>query len=363
MTCRQTNLPDTGGTMADRVLITGGTGFLGSAVARAFAESGYRLRLMLRENSPRENVESLEAEFITANLANASSLRAAVDGCDGVVHVAADYRLFVPEPTSMYRVNVEGTRDLMKAAKEAHVRRIVYTSSVAVLGHRDDGTPADENTPSTETDMIGHYKRSKFLAEAAVRHLVAGDGLPAVIVNPSAPVGPRDIKPTPTGRMVLDAARGRMPAYLDTGLNIVHVDDVAAGHLAAYERGRPGERYILGGDNLELREILAGISHLMGRRPPRIRLAPGPLVPFAWCAEIWARASGTRPFLTRDELAMARHPMYYTSAKAERELGYAHRPAMAAFADALAWFGAHRRLAIPAGGLHYSPDRVPREPA
>ena len=337
--------------MSDRVLVTGATGFLGSAVARAFARAGYRVRVTLREQSPRANLAGLEVETAVADLADPEGMRAALEGCRGLVHVAADYRLFVPDPTPMYRVNVEGTRELMKAARDAGVRRIVHTSSVAVLGHRDDGGPADEETPSTQADMIGHYKRSKFLAEAAVRHLVAEDGLPAVIVNPSAPVGPRDIKPTPTGRMVLDAARGRMPAYLDTGLNIVHVDDAAAGHLLAYERGRVGERYVLGGDNLDLRDILAQIARLMGRRPPRLRLEPGPLVPIAWCAEAWARLTGTRPFFTRDQLAMARHPMYYSSQKAERELGYAHRPAVEAFADAIAWFAAHGRLSLPSGGL------------
>lgn len=349
--------------MAERILITGSTGFLGSAVARAFAHAGYRLRLTLRADSPRENIDDLEVETVEADLGDSESLRAAIAGCDGLVHVAADYRLFVPDPTPMYRINVEGTRELMRAALDAGVRRIVYTSSVATLGHRADGSPADEATPGAQDDMIGHYKRSKFLAEAAVRHLVAEGGLPAVTVNPSAPVGPRDIKPTPTGRMVLDAARGRMPAYLDTGLNIVHVDDAAAGHLAAYERGRVGERYILGGDNLALREILATIAHLMGRPPPRLRLAPGPLAPLARLAEAWARMSGTRPFLTRDELAMARHPMYYSSARAENELGYVHRPATQAFADALAWFGTHRGLRLPADGLQLAPEEIHKEHA
>ncbi len=347
--------------MAERILITGATGFLGSAVARAFVAAGYRVRLTVRADSPRDNLAEVAAEIATADLAAPASMRAALEGCEGLVHVAADYRLFVPDPTPMYRINVEGTRELMQAALAAGVRRIVYTSSVAVLGHCPDGAPADETTPSTQADMIGHYKRSKFLAEAVVRQLVAEVGLPAVVVNPSAPVGPRDIKPTPTGRMMLDAARGRMPAYLDTGLNIVHVDDAAAGHLAAYERGRVGERYILGGDNLALREILALIAHLMGRRAPRLRLAPGPLAPIAWCAEAWARATGTQPFFTRDQLAMARHPMYYSSCKAERELGYTHRPAAQAFPDALTWFATHRGLVLPADGLHYPEQKRHQE--
>lgn len=338
--------------MTESILITGATGFLGSAVARIFAGAGYRLRLMVREHSPGENLAGLDAETVVADLSRPDTLAAAVAGCNGLVHVAADYRLFVPDPGPMYRANVDGTAVLMRAARNAGVRRIVYTSSVAVLGHRADGAPADEDTPSRVEDMIGHYKRSKFLAEAEVRRQVAEDGLPAVIVNPSAPVGPRDVRPTPTGRMVLDAARGRMPAYLDTGLNIVHVEDAAAGHLAAYRNGRAGERYILGGDNLPLREILAQIAGLMGRRPPRIKLAPGPLMPLAWAAEAWARATGTQPFFTRDELAMARHAMYFDSAKAERELGYTHRPALEAFVDAIHWFGENRGLSLPREGIH-----------
>ncbi len=339
--------------MTERILITGATGFLGSAVARMFAGAGYRLRLLVREASPRENLsEELGAEIAVGDLAGPEGLESALEGCDGLVHVAADYRLFVPDPGPMYRANVEGTASLMRAARAAGVRRIVYTSSVAVLGHRADGSPADETTPSRLEDMVGHYKRSKFLAEAEVRRQVAEDGLPAVVVNPSAPVGPRDIRPTPTGRMVYDAARGRMPAYLDTGLNIVHVDDAAAGHLAAYRNGRVGERYILGGDNLALRDILERIATLMRRPGPRIRLVPGPLMPLAWLAETLARATGTRPFFTRDELNMARHPMYYSSQKAERELGYVHRSSTLAFIDAIRWFAEHRGLSLPREGLH-----------
>ncbi len=340
--------------MTERILITGATGFLGSAVARMFAGAGFRVRLLVREQSPQENLSELhEAEIVTGDLTEPRSLEAALEGCDGLVHVAADYRLFVPDPGPMYRINVDGTAALMRAARAMGVRRIVYTSSVAVLGHSADGALADENTPGRLEDMVGHYKRSKFQAEAEVRRQVAEEGLPAVIVNPSAPVGPRDIRPTPTGRMVLDAARGRMPAYIDTGLNIVHVDDAAAGHLAAYRNGRVGERYILGGDNLELREILGLIAALMGRPGPRLRLMPGPLMPLAWLAESWARVSGTRPFLTRDELTMARHPMYFSSLKAERELGYAHRSSLFAFVDAIRWFSEHRGLPLPPEGLHY----------
>jgi dihydroflavonol-4-reductase len=327
--------------MPERVAITGATGFVGSAVARAFLAAGYAVRVLLRAHSTLENLAGLEIETAPADLAEPQSFSAALAGCDGLLHVAADYRLFVRDPAPLYRVNVDGTRALMQAALTAGIKRIVYTSSVAVLGQRDDGAPGDDDTPATLTGMIGHYKRSKFMAEAEVSRLVTESGLPAVIVNPSAPVGPRDRKPTPTGRMVLDVARGRMPAYLDTGLNVVHVDDVATGHRLAYERGRIGRRYILGGENLSLKDIFTAIARLAGQRPPRWRLLPGPLMPLAWLAETGARMTGSVPRLTRDELAMARHRMYYSSARAERELGYMHRPAAAAFRDALAWYAEH----------------------
>ncbi|MDE2139527.1 MAG: NAD-dependent epimerase/dehydratase family protein [Gammaproteobacteria bacterium] len=330
--------------MPERVAITGATGFVGSAVTRAFLNAGYAVRVLVRNSSPRALLAGLEVEITEADLAAPQTLSAALAGCTGLVHVAADYRLFVTDPASLYRVNVDGTRALMQAALMHGVRRVVYTSSVAALGYRADAAPADEDTPAALTDMIGHYKRSKFLAEAEVSRLAAESGLPAVIVNPSAPVGPRDLKPTPTGRMVLEAARGRMPAYLDTGLNIVHVDDVALGHLYAYQRGQVGRRYILGGENLSLKDIFTALAQLAGVRPPRIKLAPGLLMPLAWLAETAARLTATTPRLTRDELHMARHPMYYSSARAERELGYSHRPAAAAFHDALAWYAEHGYL-------------------
>jgi dihydroflavonol-4-reductase len=227
----------------------------------------------------------------------------------------------------------------MHAALEAGVGRIVYTSSVAALGLNTDGAPADETTPVGLADMIGHYKRSKYLAEQAVREMVERDGLPAVIVNPSAPIGPRDLRPTPTGRVVLEAAKGRMPAYVDTGLNVVHVDDVAAGHLLAFERGRIGERYVLGGENLPLSQVLAMIARLVGRRPPSLRLAPGCLLPIAWVAEGIARVTRAgEPLITVDGLRMARKRMYFSSAKAERALGYTSRPAEDALRDSISWY-------------------------
>lgn len=327
--------------MPERVAITGATGFVGSAVTRAFLNAGYAVRVLVRNSSPRALLAGLDVEIAHADLNVPQTLSPALAGCAGLVHVAADYRLFVTDPASLYRVNVDGTRALMQAALMHGVRRVVYTSSVAALGHRADAAPADEDTPATLADMIGHYKRSKFLAEAEVSRLAAESGLPAVIVNPSAPVGPRDLRPTPTGRMVLEAARGRMPAYLDTGLNIVHVDDVALGHLYAYQRGQAGRRYILGGENLSLRDIFTALAQLAGVRAPRIKLAPGLLMPLAGLAEIVARLTASTPRLTRDELRMARYPMYYSSARAERELGYNHRPAAAAFRDALAWYAEH----------------------
>ncbi|MBM3572625.1 MAG: NAD-dependent epimerase/dehydratase family protein, partial [Alphaproteobacteria bacterium] len=233
-------------------LVTGATGFVGSAVARALLAAGHRVRALARPGSDRGNLDGLAIELYEGRLEDRESLERAVAGATALFHVAADYRLWVPDPDAMLATNVAGTRALMEVAQAAGVRRIVYTSSVAALGLHADGRPADETTPSSLADMVGPYKRSKFLAEEAVRALVRERGLPAVIVNPSTPIGPRDIKPTPTGRVVLEAARGNMPAYVDTGLNLVHVDDVAAGHLLAFDHGRVGERYILGGENVTL---------------------------------------------------------------------------------------------------------------
>jgi dihydroflavonol-4-reductase len=320
-------------------LVTGATGFVGSAVARALLDRGETLRLLVRPESERRNVEGLRAEVVEGDLRDQASLERALNGCQALFHVAADYRLWVPEPDEIYAANVAGTRALMEAAGEAGVGRIVYTSSVATLGLNRDGSPADETTPASLADMIGHYKRSKFLAEVAVKRLVSEQGLPAVVVNPSTPVGPRDIKPTPTGRLIVEAARGRMPAFVDTGLNVVHVEDVAAGHVLAFEDGRIGERYVLGGENMALRDILAAIARRCGRPPPRVRLPHGLVLPLAYAAEGWARLRRSgEPFATVDGLRMAKKRMYFTSAKAEAELGYESRPAEAALADAVDWF-------------------------
>ncbi len=326
-------------------LVTGATGFVGAAVARRLLAAGHDVRVLVRPGADRRNLEGLRVASADGDLTDPSSLSRAMAGCEALFHVAADYRLWVPRPEAMYRANVTGTRDLMAAALAAGVARIVYTSSVAVLGHNADGSPADEETPSTVDDMIGHYKRSKFLAEAEVRRLVRDGGLPAVIVNPSTPVGPGDVKPTPTGRVIVDAASGRMPAYVDTGLNVVHVDDVADGHLRAFERGRTGERYVLGGENMTLKAILDAACASAGRRPPRVRLPHAAVLPVALLSEGWARIfGGAEPRATLDGVRMARTPMYFSSAKARRELGYDPRPAAEALRDAVAWFRANGYL-------------------
>lgn len=319
-------------------LVTGASGFVGSAVVRALLAQGRAVRVLLRPDSDRRNLSGLAVEMRQGSLEDHASLAAALDGSGALFHVAADYRLWVRDPDAMYRANVEGTRALMEAALAAGIERIVYTSSVAVLGLRPDGGAADETTPSTLADMIGPYKRSKFLAEEAVKALVRERRLPAVIVNPSTPIGPRDLKPTPTGRMIVEAASGRMPAFVDTGLNLVHVDDVASGHLLAEARGEIGERYILGGENLSLAEILRRIAALAGRKPPRLALPIPALWPVALVAEAAGRITGREPFVTLDGLRMARHKMYFSSEKAKRALGYAPRPAEQGLADAIAWF-------------------------
>ena len=320
-----------------RALVTGATGFVGSAVARALSRDGWKVRALAREGSDRRNLAQLSAEIALGDLGDRSSLEAALGGCDALFHVAADYRYGVADPGPLYRTNVEGTRNVLEAARRAAVARIVYTSSVATVGLPADGSPGSEETPVGLADMVGHYKRSKFLAEEVAREF-ARSGAPVVIVNPSTPIGPGDVRPTPTGQVVVDAVRGRIPAYVDTGLNIVHVDDVAAGHLRALDRGRVGERYVLGGENLTLREILVQISRLAGRRPPRIRLPHAAVLPLAFASEALARATGTTSRVTVENARMARKHMYFSSDKAVRELGYSWRAPAAAFADAIAWF-------------------------
>ena len=325
-------------------LVTGATGFVGSAVARTLAARGHALRLLARRGSDRSNIAGLDAEVVEGDLTDPASLVRAVAGCRFVAHVAADYRIWVPDPACMLAANVEGTRALMRAALAAGVERVVYCSSVAALGLTGTAAPADERTPVHRAAIVGVYKQSKFDAEQLVLELVAAEGLPAVIVNPAAPVGPRDIKPTPTGRMIADAAAGRMPAYVDTGLNIVHVDDVGEGHALALERGTIGQRYILGGENLSMPALLALVDEVTGRRQRRLRLPVGALWPVALVSEAAARLTGSEPRVARDHLRMARKTMFFSSAKAEAELGYRPRPARVAIADAIDWFRARGRV-------------------
>ena len=326
------------------VLVTGASGFVGSAVAHALAALGARVRVLVRSSSPTLNLADLDAEVVQGDVRDPAAMAAALAGMRYFFHVAADYRLWAPDPEEIVRNNLTGTRAAMEAALAAGVERVVYTSSVATLRLRPDRSPADESQPLAEDEAVGAYKRSKVVAEALVLRLVSERGLPAVIVNPSTPVGPRDVRPTPTGRILVEAATGRMPAFVDTGLNLVHVDDVAEGHLLALQRGRIGERYILGGQDIGLQQMLAEIARLTGRRPPAVKLPLGPLAPLAEIAELAGRITGREPFLTRDALKMARQHMYFTSAKAQGELGYAARPHQEAIRDALDWFRAQGYL-------------------
>ncbi len=320
-------------------LVTGATGFVGSAVVRALLGRGRKVRVLVRRGSDTSNIKGLDVEIHTGDLIDKASLNKAIKGCEVLFHVAADYRLWVPQPNAMYEANEAGTCNIMEAALHCGVRRVVYTSSVATIGLNKDRTPANEETPSTLGDMIGHYKRSKFLAEAAVQRLIEEKGLPAVIVNPSTPVGPRDIRPTPTGELIVKAISGQMPAYVDTGLNIVHVDDVAEGHLLALERGKVGRRYILGGEDMTLAEILSELAAISGRAAPRICLPHGFVLPLAYIAEAWARlVKSKNPMLTRDGARMAKKYMFFSSDRAVAELGYSHRAAAEALRDAATWF-------------------------
>jgi len=321
--------------------LTGSTGFVGAAVARLLLGKGYKIKALSRPNNDRRNLEGLDIEIIEGDLGHPQSYRESLQGCQSLFHVAADYRIWVPDAAAMHRINVDGTRALMEAALAAGVERIVYTSSVATLGIHKDGTSSNEDTPVTFADMVGTYKRSKFLAEQEVQRMIRTHDLPAVIVNPSTPIGPRDIKPTPTGRIIVDAVRGKIPAYVDTGLNIAHVDDVAMGHWLAFERGKIGERYILGGENLGLGEILALIATHVGRRPPKMKLPRHALFPVAYAAETFARVTGREPFVTIDALKMAKKKMFFSPGKAERELGYKFRSAREAINDSIDWFRSH----------------------
>ncbi|MEI9994892.1 MAG: hopanoid-associated sugar epimerase [Rhizomicrobium sp.] len=322
--------------MGDKVLVTGASGFVGSAVARALSRRGDTVRVLMRSTSVRTNVEGEVFEIAEGDMLDRHAMIEAMDGVRHVFHVAADYRLWARDPQEIVRNNLEGTRVVMEAARDTGVERIVYTSSVAAL-KPIHGVAVDETSRHSEATVIGAYKKSKLVAERLVERM-AGDGLPVVIVSPSTPIGPRDVKPTPTGRIIVQAANGGMPAFVDTGLNLVHVDDVAQGHILALEKGRTGEIYILGGEDVRLKDMLAVICPLVGRRPPRLQLPRGPLYPLALCAEAVARYTGKEPMLTVDALNMSKHHMFFSSKKAQDELGFTARPYREAIKDAVAWF-------------------------
>jgi dihydroflavonol-4-reductase len=324
-----------------RVFLTGATGFVGSHVAQARHASGANLRLLTRQTSRMEHLEGLNAELITGDLRQPEKLRSALAGCDALVHVAADYRLWVRDPEAMYAANVEGTRSLLRLARGAGVRRIVYTSSVATMGFRSDGTIVDEETPVALKQMIGHYKRSKFLAEGAVID-AAQSGQHVILLNPTTPIGANDAKPTPTGRIVVDFLNRNFPAYVDTGLNFVDVEDVAAMHVTALERGTPGERYILGGENLTLKQFLDRMATITGLPSPTMRVPHSVAMTFAFFDEwITGRIRGREPRATVEAVRMGKKKMFASSARAERELGYQARPIDAALQAAITWFRAN----------------------
>jgi dihydroflavonol-4-reductase len=326
--------------MSDTVLVTGASGFVGAAVARAALARGFKTRVLMRASANRANIHGLDVEPVEGDMRDAESMTRAMQGARYLFHVAADYRLWARDPSEIERNNLIGARATMQAALKAGVERVVYTSSVAAL-KPGNGEAVDETSRHTPGGAIGAYKRSKLVAEREVERLVAEEGLPAVIVAPSTPIGPRDIKPTPTGRIIVEAATGRMPAFVDTGLNLVHVEDVAEGHFLALEKGRIGENYILGGADVSLQTMLADIAQLTGRKPPKIKLPRGPLFPLAYGAEAVARITGKEPMLTADALRMSRYHMFFSSAKAERELGYRARPYVEGLTNAIAWFSAN----------------------
>ncbi len=324
--------------IGDLTFVTGATGFVGSHVVRLLLQRGDRLRILVRNSSRRTNIEGLGCEIAIGDLRDSMSLQRCVQGCRRVYHIAADYRLWARSPQEIYDSNVGGTRNLLSACCEAGVERVIYTSTVGAIGMRNDGQPGDEDTPVRLDDMIGHYKRSKFMAEQVAREF-ASSGLPVVIVNPTTPIGAGDIKPTPTGRIILEFIRGRMPAYVDTGLNIVAVEDVAQGHLLAEERGRVGERYILGGENWSLEEILEALASICGKH---VRCVPMPWLMALVAGYVDNVVMGTifrrEPTIPLEGVKMARHKMYVSSDKARRELGYEPRPVREALREAADYF-------------------------
>ena len=321
-----------------KVFLTGATGFVGSHVAKIYADAGAELRLLTRSSSNLSALEGLTAETVVGDLREPESLRSAIRGCEAVVHVAADYRLWVRDPKSMYAANVDGTRELLRIAREESVRRVVYTSSVATMGFKKDGTIVDENSPVSIDDMIGHYKRSKFLGEQeAIKAARAGQQV--MILNPTTPIGAGDVKPTPTGRIIVDFLNKKFPAYVDTGLNLVDVGEVARMHLVALDKGTPGERYILGGENLTLKQILDRMSSITGLPSPTMKVPNAVAMAFAFFDEnITGRLLGKEPRATVEAVRMGQKMMFASSAKAERELGFKILPVYSALRAAIEWF-------------------------
>src|SRR5262249_35868264 len=323
-----------------KAFITGATGFVGSHVARALADQGADLRLLVRATSRTDNIAGLRAEIAPGDLRDAASLKNAMSGCEFVFHVAADYRLWVRDPQQMYQANVEGTRAILEAARESAVRRVIYCSTVATIGFASDGSIADENSPVSPVEMVGHYKRSKFMAEQVALEAGRG-GANVVVVNPTTPVGEGDIKPTPTGRIVVDFLKRKFPAYVDTGLNLADVKEVARGHLLAMEKAVPGERYILGGENLTLKQILDRLAELTGLPSPTTRVPHAVALGFAALDQFFTgMILGREPRATVDAVKMGRKKMFASSAKAERELGYRVLPVEDALRQAADWFQA-----------------------
>jgi dihydroflavonol-4-reductase len=324
-----------------RVFITGATGFVGGHVARQYAAEGACLRLLTRQTSRLDSLTGIDAEMVEGDLRDPEKLRSALSGCDALVHVAADYRLWVRDPEQMYAANVDGTRELLKLAREVGIKRVVYTSSVATMGFKADGTIVNEDTPVALADMIGHYKRSKFLGELeAIK--AAKAGLHVMILNPTTPIGPGDAKPTPTGRIIVDFLNKKFPAYVDTGLNLVDVTEVARMHVAALERGTPGERYILGGENLTLKQILDRMSAITGLPSPKRKVPHAIAMAFAFFDEtITGKLRGKEPRATVEAVRMGKKMMFASSAKAERELGFQVLPVYPALRAAIDWFVAH----------------------
>jgi len=324
-----------------RIFVTGATGFVGSHVARSLGAAGAELRLLTRKTSRTEHLEGLHAELVTGDLLQPEHLRSGISGCDALVHVAADYRLWVPDPKTMYAANVEGTKALLRLARETGVGRVVYTSSVATMGFRSDGTVVDEETPVSIENMIGHYKRSKFLAEQEAI-VAARLGQRIVILNPTTPIGADDAKPTPTGRIVVDFLNRKFPAYVDTGLNLVDVQSVAAMHVTALDRGTSGERYILGGENLTLKQILDRMAAMTGLPSPTMQVPHAVAMTFAFFDEwISGRMLGHEPRATVEAVRMGKKKMFASSAKAERDLGFQVIPVESALQAAIDWFRAH----------------------